>query len=497
MNYLQRALRLTPAQDQNTHFAILTTCERVNKLLGDTAAQLDNLTAMKALAEALDVPSRQAEVQLIYAEYYTSISEYAAAIDAADKAITLAERAGDLRLQSEGYQRSGRALWPQANYPEARRAAENALRVAQMAALPAQEADALVVLGITLWFLGDYSAAQQRLEESLPIYAKIGQPFTQKTALVNLALVAQIMGDDQSALNHFEQALALAREMGARRDEAAILSVMVGSYHKIGEYELALQIQRETRHIFAEVNDRFGEIVAATNIGLVSIELGDYVTARAHLDHALALSQEISSRAQTCGILAALSEIDLVEGKLTDASQRAGDAIKIGVEAGFQDGEAKALLMYGHILIASDQPDTAVPLLQQALTIRRTLKERHRSAEIRAALAQAAIHQGDWAQALTHVQSILDYLTIGTLDSIPGRFGIYLTCCQVLSHLQDDRANNLLGSAYQMLQDRATNIRDSTLRKSYLNNVPAHRTIVDLYDHYHNTSTNDSFSGFT
>lgn len=485
MGYLQRALALTPEQDRETHFALLTTCERVNKLLGDTTAQLDNLVAMQALAEAMDEPARQAEVQLVYAEYYTSISDYPAAVEAAHTAITLAEQAGDLRLQSEGYQRSGRALWPQANYRAAQRAAENALRLAQRAALPTQEADALVVLGITLWFLGDYSSAQQRLQESLPIYEIIGQPFTQKSALVNLALVAQIVGDDQNALTHFEQALGLAREMGARQDEAAILSVMAGSYHKVGEYELALRIQHETRPIFAEVNDRFGEIVAATNIGLITTELGDYNTARTHLEQALTLSQAIGSRAQECGILAALSEIDLLEGKLAAASQRAHDAVAIGTEAGFQDGEANALLVHGNVFLALNQPDAAVPLLQQALTIRRALKEQHRSTEIWAAMAQVAIHQDDWPQALVHVQAILDYLATDSLNSIPSRFQIYLTCCQVLLYRQDDRAHDLLVSTHQQLQNRAANIQNSTLRISYLTNVAAHRTIIELYQRNH------------
>jgi hypothetical protein len=73
----------------------------------------------------------------------------------------------------------------------------------------------------------------------------------------------------------------------------------------------------------------------------------------------------------------------------------------------------------------------------------------------------------------------LDYLEDhpaleGTLEPLR----IYLTCYRVLSANGDGRAEEVLEAAYRLLQERAVTIEDQDLRRSYLENVAAHREIV-------------------
>ena len=57
-------------------------------------------------------------------------------------------------------------------------------------------------------------------------------------------------------------------------------------------------------------------------------------------------------------------------------------------------------------------------------------------------------------------------------------FLIYLTCFRVLDASEDLRAGEILDTAYQLLQARLANIDDENLRRSYLENVPHHREIM-------------------
>jgi hypothetical protein len=59
---------------------------------------------------------------------------------------------------------------------------------------------------------------------------------------------------------------------------------------------------------------------------------------------------------------------------------------------------------------------------------------------------------------------------------------IYLTCYRFLLANGDPRAKEILDAAHHLLQERADTIEDEDLRRSYLENVPAHREIVVLWE---------------
>jgi hypothetical protein len=44
------------------------------------------------------------------------------------------------------------------------------------------------------------------------------------------------------------------------------------------------------------------------------------------------------------------------------------------------------------------------------------------------------------------------------------------------------RASEILDAAYHSLREQAATIKDGDLRRSYLENVPAHRAIVTLWE---------------
>jgi hypothetical protein len=78
------------------------------------------------------------------------------------------------------------------------------------------------------------------------------------------------------------------------------------------------------------------------------------------------------------------------------------------------------------------------------------------------------------------VEEILTHLKSNTLDSTDESLQVYLTCYRVLRAAQDPRAQETLGTAYALLQERAAKIGDAETRRSFLENVAAHREILEL-----------------
>ena len=58
---------------------------------------------------------------------------------------------------------------------------------------------------------------------------------------------------------------------------------------------------------------------------------------------------------------------------------------------------------------------------------------------------------------------------------------MYLTCYRVLESSADPRAQDILETAHDLLQHRADKINDEKDRRSFLENVTAHRELVRAF----------------
>ncbi|MFN2159677.1 MAG: hypothetical protein ACK2TW_06975, partial [Anaerolineales bacterium] len=114
-----------------------------------------------------------------------------------------------------------------------------------------------------------------------------------------------------------------------------------------------------------------------------------------------------------------------------------------------------------------------------------------------AGLARMSLAAGDLPRAEEYTAAILEFMKeklkgisswvdddLGAATPFDGTlepFLIYLTCFRVLVSLQDPTADEILDTAYCLLQARASKIKDNQLRNSYLETVPHHKEIVNLW----------------
>ena len=150
-------------------------------------------------------------------------------------------------------------------------------------------------------------------------------------------------------------------------------------------------------------------------------------------------------------------------------------------EIGNRHVQAYALTRLGHALMGQRRLAEAAETYRQALALRRELGQTHLAMDPLAGLARLALAQGDLPQARACAAEILNHLETSSLDGTdePGR--VYLTCYRVLCAVQDSGAQLILSKAYGLLQERVARIGDEELRRSFLENVAAHREIAHLF----------------
>jgi hypothetical protein len=91
------------------------------------------------------------------------------------------------------------------------------------------------------------------------------------------------------------------------------------------------------------------------------------------------------------------------------------------------------------------------------------------------------LDQEDLQAALSLVEEILPLLVPGPLAGPVQSTQVYETCIRVLRACNDARGDQLLASAYQLLQGQADTIPDQAARRTYLQEVKANQEIMRMY----------------
>jgi predicted ATPase/DNA-binding SARP family transcriptional activator/Tfp pilus assembly protein PilF len=489
---LQRA-----AQERHSQFFLDLLREKQATLLGDLSREaaeeidleVDNVRAawQWAVDEArLDELDASLEpLSLLYGSrglFQQALDAFAAASERvlalADRAAAARRLAGRLLAEQASYLRN------RGSYSEAIEVARTALGLAQASQDRRSEAKALFVRGEVAWRQGEFEPARRDLERALALARETPDRQLEIDCLRSLAGVCWRKGDYAGAGAHLEDALQLALREGNKRQQGILLcnlGVVAVEQADLpaaaGYYERALQLDRET-------GDRDAEGVAVTNLGNLMLYLGAYAEAERHYREALKTHQETGARHSEAWTLGNLGLLAHYQGRDGAALAFCREAVRSAQQIGDPAMQAAVWMDLGHALLGSGQLEKAGAAYGEALALRRAGSQANLLTEPLAGLAEVALAQGDDAQAQAHVEEILHHLEGGdkALDGTINPFEIWLTCYHVLLHDGDRRAGQVLSAAYERLQERAGRIADVEMRCSFLENVAAHRGIVEAWE---------------
>lgn len=178
---------------------------------------------LAAALEALDVQGSAGEMAHLYADRSLIAHHQGRAEDAgimAERALTLAETAGDMRALAQAHN----------------------------------------ILGILAKACNDHGRARAHLEESLSLAQRLGDVPMQAAAMNNLSLTARAEGDRERARHLAEEALALSIAQGDRHREAALHNNLADLLHVSGEGEEAIAHVKASVIIYAEIGVEAGTV---------------------------------------------------------------------------------------------------------------------------------------------------------------------------------------------------------------------------------------------
>jgi predicted ATPase/class 3 adenylate cyclase len=441
LNYINRALALTPQEDLEKQFDLLNARISVYSQRGEMDLRWNDILKMSDLAESIGKAHHKVTVFIQRANHYHSEGNWQKIVDMADEGIDITRAAGDITLELDFYQSLTQALSRLGRLDEAISLAKSALEIAGNATEESMRIQILNGLGMFALERLEVADANSYFGESLRIAREVGNIHVEAQVLNNLGNLAAQTADYVIARDYFIQAYELARKIGNRPGQGLVLG----------------------------------------NLGWISGLLGDFKSAREYHTQALAISREVGNQFHVTNTFINLSAVAGYEGDAKLSITNGEQGLALARTLGDKIAEAWAQLYLGFAWHLQGDFDKAAEAFSESVKIREELNQPAYQIEPIAGLALTAFSQNRPDSAIAHVETILTYLSNGgTLEGAEEPLRIYLTCYQILHSMQDPRAAEVIRNGYGFLTNSLAKIEDENTRRMVVDNVTWRRAVNEI-----------------
>ncbi len=249
--------------------------------------------------------------------------------DASSKALMLAEKLSDVRLEGLAKRELAVLADQQGEPDQAMALFKEAIALHQQVGNRVQEALDTDHLGTLYVHLGQLDDARLCYEQALLLHREVGNELALATTLGNLAVVCGEAGEIGEATGLFEEAIGSHEETGTRHEESFALG----------------------------------------NLGELYLRTGRLIEARDHLEASVALAEQVGEEIIEGTFRGALAELDIREGKVDSARAQVERAESVLREAHDPQDLAKVLCRRGFIEVAEGDEQKARASLGEALAL--------------------------------------------------------------------------------------------------------------------------------
>lgn len=409
--------------------------------------------------------------------YYFRKGDYESAVTYTQKGIELAQTLSEEQDVAAAARAMSAILVRQGNYRRAVEYAQHAHALFQKTGNYWGNAKSLNMLGISCWYLADYDRAKLYYQQAMSLYQELGNVEGENTTLGNLGLIAVQQRNYEEANRLYRRALHNFRRVGDRWGESWALNSLGSLAAECVNFGDALRYCRNAARVAAEVGGRLVESDSLRNLGYIHWRLGAYARADAYYQQSAVIRKEMSDAYDEGSSFHDRSWLAHDLGDSDSALMYARQALAIGESNENMLTQAAALTALGNALAAMDDWQAAKAAYHRAMPLWDTLQQPQRAVDTQAGLIRVALAQGDLVTAVSVANEILAYFTNQPIYSVLSPFGAYLVCVQALQAAEDPRTDKVLTEAMRALAQTAVSIQNPTLHRSYLQNVPAHRTL--------------------
>jgi tetratricopeptide (TPR) repeat protein len=476
---LDRAERLTDETDLELRYEIAGARQRIHGILGDRTVETEDLDALAGFADRLADDRRRIDVALRRAEQATDTGRQADAEAHAEEAAEMARRLDDPELVARALLALGTARWHQGNPTEALPVLTEALDLAVSAGNETLAADAQHNRGVAHHLTGRWDEADADYQESARRWRLVSGRGGLSRVLNSKGILAYDRADFTTARSSFDQALAVKRAMGDRLGENRVLNNVALVALAQHDYDAAGDAFARTMEIAREIDDLEGEASSHQGCGYIALRTGRFDEAEARLSESRRLFVEEGDQQGESQVLEQLAEVAEATGDAATARSLAEQAMSTATTASLPTETAAALGRLGHLSSQEGRFEEAEQAYRRALELHDELGSGGRAVEAGAGRAAALNALGRVEEARRLVEDVVGYFRLHGADGIDDPAEALLACRQVLE-AQGDAATaaDLVALAREHIEETASRLGDPEVRRSYRENVAAHRDLL-------------------
>jgi tetratricopeptide (TPR) repeat protein len=399
--------------------------------------------------------------------------------DDAQASLHWAQWVSDALLTVHGHLRLGQVNWRRGALEVASEHLQMARDLVANQGQTVLEAIIWRTLAAAAWKLSNLKMAEEACRRSVQLHQQAGDIRGENRSRHFLGILALESQDYEAVRTCVEPLLNSSKIVGERRMEMGAYALLgqVAGYE--GQYEQALTYLAHESQLADELNMLWQIGSNASNTGDVRLRLGDYAGAQASYERALAIFRQVQSSHAQSNVLAFMGLLACLRGQFAEGLASCHTAMQLAQQENAHREQAFAHLFGGHNLVGLGRWQEARQAYEQARTAWQLLGQQVRGMEAQAGKAQAALKLGDRTQALLMVNEVLDYLEVNGADGADDPARMFVTCYEILQQVGDERANMVRERGRALLQTRADRIHDPVLRQAFLENNPAHKTLLN------------------
>ena len=329
----------------------------------------------------------------------------------------------------------------------------------------------------------DINIIDQAAQEALTVARRCGNESIEAKALAISAVGDIHRGDQAAAIEKTDQALCQARLLGDENVLVYVLNRAAFCYSELGDSARWHPLFLELIELAHRLGNRSLEANALGNLGAAYIGSGLYKQGRALIEQASQICQALGARRMLAFNLMNLAEIYLASGDLRSAHQLAEQALQEIFPTQDARGKVFALEDLGWVLLAmGDAPGAARPFNEA-----RELALSHGLTallyESTAGLAACAVQQGQLDEARQYVHEAWEYLKVHGWMGMGNPGKIYLICAETFDAIgEEENVQAVIEIGHSELIKVADRNNIPVWRQSFLENVPDHRAIMEMWE---------------
>lgn len=325
--------------------------------------------------------------------------------EALDRSLSLWQQTGDRFDEAETHSNLCYLEQRVGALPEALACYEAPRAVFQEAGIQSEEQRILNNLGGIYDLLGEPDAALAHYRQSLDLLRALGDLRGEANTLNNIAVVHRALGEWQEALRLYGQARDVVERIGDRSLQAYLLLNVGSAYSSLGEPQRAVTLLDEALRMYREIGERRGQVITLNTLGTAWRRLGELDKALDHHRRALDLADVMGDPRQGAVARSLLADAQIERGNPLAALATLAPALAYLKDSGLRNLETQALQTQARALALAGRAGDALPLLEEVLTRRRTLRDGAGEAEALTSLAAAERTLGRHAEARDHAEA--------------------------------------------------------------------------------------------